>query len=358
MTKKVSGNWGNWGEFWVFLKALEDGRFALSDMTLNPIKGKNIAITKVYREDLIFDVMDSHVSFVPKDGKKIEIKKVDIKSENIKLLNEFNTISEAPFECVQGYEALKLLHQEKLCDTRATRDISFEIVDPLTALHHDAGFSIKTVAKGKPTLFNCNAQSRLIFEIDGFRGDLNDVNKIEGYAKVIQRVNKIIELGGKFSFVSCFGATFQKNLIKIDSQMPELLALAVLANFQVKVKNKRLGDVLQSHHYKALIKNLKIPLEIDDVIFKFKNLLMNVACGMTAAKPWNGITDVDGGLLVVRKDWEVVCFHIFNFGQLQSYLYDNIKFDTPNSRKNNIFGHLYKENGKLLFMLNFQFRWS
>ena len=37
MTKKVSGNWGNWGEFWVFLKALEDGRFALSDMTLSPM---------------------------------------------------------------------------------------------------------------------------------------------------------------------------------------------------------------------------------------------------------------------------------------------------------------------------------
>ena len=45
MTKKVSGNWGNWGEFWVFLKALEDGHFALSDMALNPIKGKNLTIT-------------------------------------------------------------------------------------------------------------------------------------------------------------------------------------------------------------------------------------------------------------------------------------------------------------------------
>ena len=358
MTKKVSGNWGNWGEFWVFLKALEDGHFALSDMALNPIEGKNITIRKVYRENLIFDVTDVNwVSFFPKNGKKIEIKKDDIKSENIKLLDEFNTIRKAPFECSKGYEILNLLHQEKLSDTRDTRDIAFEIVDPLTADHHDAGFSIKTVAKGKPTLFNCSAQSRLIFEIDGFRGNLNDVNEIEGQAKVIHRINKIIELGGKFGFVSCFGDVFQKNLIKIDSQMPELLALAVLANFQVKIKNKKLGDVLQSPKYKELIKNLKIPLEIDDVIFKFKNFLMNAACGMTSAKAWSGNTDVDGGLLVVRNDWEIVCFHIFNFGQLQNYLYENVKFDTPNSRNNNIFGHLYKENGKIFFMLNFQFRW-
>ena len=63
---------------------------------------------------------------------------------------------------------------------------------------------------------------------------------------------------------------------------------------------------------------------------------------MTSAKVWNGNTDVDGGLLVVRRDWEVVCFHIFNFGQLQNYLYDNVKFDTPNSRKNNIFRIVYR----------------
>ena len=34
----------------MFLKALEDGHFALSDMALNPIEGKNITIRKVYRK--------------------------------------------------------------------------------------------------------------------------------------------------------------------------------------------------------------------------------------------------------------------------------------------------------------------
>ena len=87
MTKKVSGNWGNWGEFWVFLKALEDGHFALSDMALNPIKGKYLTIKKVYRENLIFDVTDVNtVSFVAKNGKKIEIKKDDIKCFEISIV--------------------------------------------------------------------------------------------------------------------------------------------------------------------------------------------------------------------------------------------------------------------------------
>ena len=358
MTKKINGNWGNWGEFWVFLKALEDGHFSLSDMSLNPIKGKRISIRKVYRENLVFDVSDHlTISFLPPNGKKIEVKKADLKTNNDQLLKEFSSISKAPFESPKGYEILELLHQEKLSDTRDTRDIAFEIIDPLTAQHHDAGFSIKSVAKGKPTLFNCSAQSRLVFEIEGFTGTLNEINSIQGQSKLIDRINKIAELGGKFSFVSCFGDIFQKNLIKIDSQMPELLALAVLANFQVKVKNKKLGDVLQSAQYNDLVQGIKIPLEIDDIVFKFKNFLMNAACGMTSAKLWNGNTDVDGGLLVVRKDWEVVCFHIFNFGQLQNYLFENVKFDTPNSRNNNIFGELYEENGKMMFMLNFQFRW-
>ena len=47
--KKISGNWGNWGEFWVFLKALENGYF-VRDTDLNPIKNKNILIRKVYRK--------------------------------------------------------------------------------------------------------------------------------------------------------------------------------------------------------------------------------------------------------------------------------------------------------------------
>ena len=358
MTKKISGNWGNWGEFWVFLKALENGYFAFSDTDLNPIKNKSILIRKVYRENLTFDVTGSSaIKFTAPDGASKEIDKADLRTQNIALLKEFNSISTAPFECSNGYYLLNLLHQEKLSDTRDTRDIAFQIVDPLTAQHHDAGFSVKTVAKGKPTLFNCSAQSRLVFEVEGYSGTLSDVNSIAGQAKVINRISKIMELGGKFKFVSCYGDVFQKNLIKIDSQMPELLALAVLANFQVKIRNKKLGDVLNSNVYSRLLEDLKIPLDTDDIIFKFKNFLMNAACGMTSAKVWNGNTDVDGGLLVVRRDWEVVCFHIFNFGQLQNYLYDNVKFDTPNSRKNNIFGELYIEDGKLFFMLNFHFRW-
>ena len=39
--------------------------------------------------------------------------------------------------------------------------------------------------------------------------NLNDVNEIEGQAKY-SPINKIIELGGKFGFVSCFGDVSKK----------------------------------------------------------------------------------------------------------------------------------------------------
>lgn len=85
---------------------------------------------------------------------------------------------------------------------------------------------------------------------------------------------------------------------------------------------------------------------------------------MKAGKLWTGTFNADGGYITVKKDGELLCYHIYNWNDFQDYLISHTKIDRPDSKpKRCNYGTILDgvENGYgngSFIKLNFQIRFS
>ncbi|MDD4541623.1 MAG: HpaII family restriction endonuclease, partial [Eubacteriales bacterium] len=88
---------------------------------------------------------------------------------------------------------------------------------------------------------------------------------------------------------------------------------------------------------------------------KFKKFLTSVALGMRPATMWDGIDEASGGYLIVKKDGNVVAYHLYNRNHFEEYLLKNTKFDTASTSRHD-FGEIYEVDGSNFLNLNLQIR--
>jgi len=138
----------------------------------------------------------------------------------------------------------------------------------------------------------------------------------------------------------------------IDSKLPEILSHILLDFFSSS--NSKLTDLVNT------LSSLN-PLNFDGsnghkfYEYKIKRFLTDIALGMMPSKVWDGKYDATGGYLIIKKDGEVLCYHIYNKNQFEEYLLSNTKLETASSSRHD-FGDIYKEDGELFFKLNLQIR--
>ena len=90
--------------------------------------------------------------------------------------------------------------------------------------------------------------------------------------------------------------------------------------------------------------------------YKIKRLLSDIALGMTPSTVWTGVYDATGGYIVVKDSGDILCYHVYNRNEFESYLLKNTKLDSPSTTKHK-YGVIYRdENQKLFFRLNLQIR--
>ena len=77
--------------------------------------------------------------------------------------------------------------------------------------------------------------------------------------------------------------------------------------------------------------------------------------GFFTGKKWDG-KYVSNGTIVVKENGEQVAFHIVELSELEDYLFENIKFDTPSTTRHRYGGLIVENNGKMYFKLNLQLR--
>lgn len=65
--------------------------------------------------------------------------------------------------------------------------------------------------------------------------------------------------------------------------------------------------------------------------------------------------DANGGYIVVKKDGNVVCYHIYNRNDFEQYLFDYTFFDRASTSRHG-FMSIYKENYIYKINLNLQIR--
>ena len=181
---------------------------------------------------------------------------------------------------------------------------------------------------------------------------LKEINSINDAPQISNRIKKIIELGCKLVLSDIESQNLKLNLQLIDSDLPAILAYLLLIKYSGS--NSRLSELIKEINKQNLL-NYDLSHGHPFYEYKIKNFLTDSALGMTPAVMWKGHYDATGGIIIVREDGELVCYHIYNRNEFQNYLVNNTKLEQASMGRYG-FGNVYEENGKYFLKLNLQIR--
>ena len=134
--------------------------------------------------------------------------------------------------------------------------------------------------------------------------------------------------------------------------MPEIVSEVLLAYYSDK--GSTFPELLQ-HMEDTDVHVLNFKLSTEDYAYKIKALLNNAALGMVPASAWDGTLRAHGGVIVVREDGEIVCYHLYNAEAFRNYLFNNTRMESPSATRHG-YGTVYEGNGEKFIKLNLQVR--
>jgi len=332
MAKKF--NKGEWSELYTLIKILHDKKIYLFDKNLNLLDCYyNViqVLRKENKEEVFYNLLNKSIK-KEYNNKKILILEKKIKKYIDIILSAIQTTKGASFVIPKIENLFKLLQTDSIKEGNSFKkaDIDLVIKDSDSS-KHKIGFSIKSYLGSMPTLLNASKSTNFVFKIAGLKGGISSINKIKTKSKIRDRILSIIKKGGRLSFSKLDSSNFESNLKKVDTQLPKILSVFLLNFFYGN--GSTLEDLLKNIKSQELKKMTK-----NDFAYKMKSFLLGIALGFVPSKKWDGF-DTANGYIIVKKDGDLGCFNVFEKKILASYLYNNIKFDTPSSSRHD-FGYV------------------
>ena len=208
-------------------------------------------------------------------------------------------------------------------------------------------------------------------DLQKFNSETLAISKETNKSKISIRLAELEQMGFDIKFEKIQSENLQLNMKLIDSQLPEILSymvyykyktgVSVLTNLltELKIKNPLSFDISKGHPFYE---------------YKIKNFLTENALGMTPETVWTGLYDATGGIIIVKENGDIVCYHIYNKSEFQNYLLNNTKLEQASTSENENnpgnalpnntiprpkpyhFGWVYKEEEELYIKLNLQIR--
>jgi hypothetical protein len=390
----MKGNIGDWSEIYVFLKLLSEGRLNAADANLNAIPNIYYPIIKIIREEnnllnkkkvTIQREYTTNGDINVFDGGTndllLTLPIADFIQKSQELFNELKIAKGLSFSLPLIEDFLNSIDVKSIkAKSTDKSDIKVVVHDLRTGLKPKLGFSIKSLLGGKSTLFNAGPGTNFIFKIKNSNHLSLNISKIntdtlsqskikKSDRKISLRINEIENLKFKIQFEKIQSDNLYLNLVLIDSQLPEILA-NLIYNFY-KTGKSNVKQLLEEI-------NQQNPLQFDQsrnhpfYEYKIKNFLTEIALGMTPEEMWNGKYDATGGIIIVKKSGDLVCYHIYNKNEFQEYLLSNTFLEQPATseddnnpgfadvlkKKPYKFGWIYEENGNFYIKLNLQIRFK
>jgi hypothetical protein len=373
----MKGNKGEWSEIYAFLKLIADGQLYAADKNLEKIPNLFYPIIKIIRREIEGDyayVLNGNVHVINEKTQEtvISIPTLEFVEQAEILFQKIVAAKGASFEFPEFaafFDKIKI-HKTK-AKSQDKSDITIVIHDVNSGLEPELGFSIKSFVGKNSTLFNAGAGTNFIYKIEGniTNFDFSDLNiqTIKDTGKITHRINQLLSQGLKINFYEIQSDNLHNNLLLIDAHLPNILAEMLLGKYQFKQsKIVDLVNLLNTNN------PLNYPITAHPYYeYKIKRFLTDVALGMTPESIWTGHYDATGGIIVVKNDGEVLCYHIFNRNEFQEYLLNHTKLeqavtsedkDNPGFAKAKSkpyrYGWIYEENGELFIKLNLQIRFS
>lgn len=361
-----SGNRGEWSELYAFIRLLKDGNIFAADEYVNRIESIYFPILKLIRadkENQDVDYLTGKPIRIYKNGDLLE----EISSEEVeknanilfsKIFNDRdNTDGAFSIPDIDSFLDKMRIAQIKSPSTEKI-DIRMQLHDINTGYDSIKGFSIKSDLGQPPTLLNAGKNTRFRYEIAGI--DDNDMEAINSIDKSVSKEYvklRFLELFNRAKNVRYSGMiseVFENNLMLIDSMLPEIYGDFILYHYLT----------MQEPHVDC--ESICKVLEINNPIgyrkkgiytYKIKKLLAASALGMTPGKEWDGNESATGGYIIVKRDGDVLCYHLYNRNFFEEYLLRNTTIDRPSATRYE-YAYVYKDNGKFFIDLNIQIRFK
>lgn len=354
---KMSGNKGEWSELYAFMKLLSQGRVHAANEKVEKIDNVYYPILKIMREedrghriDYVIDYDNVNVNIQSRTIMVISRKELDDCANT--LLKEISN-NNGSFEL---QEIAKFANGIKVTKIKApssdTTDISMQISDIHTNYIRDVGFSIKSELGNAPTLLNAGKTTNFIYKVTGITDNqAEEINAIDTITKIKDKIKAIKRYGGVISYTDMEHKGFKRNLIMVDSSMPEIIGNMLQYYYEEEIKE---CDRL------VALAGQRDPLNYGDSMmyeYKFKKFLCACALGLKPAKKWDGIDQANGGYIIVKADGEILAYHIYNRNFFEEYLLNNTILEKASTSRHDYMS-LYKENGEMFIKFNLQVRFK
>jgi len=358
-------NKGEWSELYAFARLLKDGKIYAADEYANRVNDVYFPIIKLVRSD----DGDQDIYYHP--GDKICIYKngillgevdTDYLDENIIIL--FNSIfkggeEKGAFEIPELNSFLETFMISRIKSPSDEKiDIRMQIHDIKTGFSPEVGFSVKSDVGNAPTLLNAGTNTRFRYQVFGINdGDMNEINSIDKskekeYMKA--RFRELFNRASSVKYYKMLDSTFENNLMLIDSMLPEIYGYFILYHFMTMSEKHIDCEAL------CTLLERENPLGYSRPNFytyKIKKMLCASALGMTPGKAWDGYEAATGGYIIVKRDGEVLCYHIYNRNFFESYLLKNTTIDRPSASRHD-YAYVFKEGDKYFIDMNIQIRFK
>ena len=358
----ITGNKGEWSEIYTLFKLLGDGVVYAGDADMNRISTLFYPIISVIRQE------EKRMKYNPETKSKVvvvyagenEVMRVPMEDFAKKAIDLLDKIKHAEGRAF-SLESIEAFMNSVMCYTLKAKssdktDIKLVVHDLRTGTRPVLGFSIKSQLGSSSTLLNPSDATLFTYRVVGHEPisdeDIVRINAIESEG---DRLKELMLTGFKLEYYATEHETFENNLMVVDSFMPQIIAQALVNHYTFGINGieESISQIAMANPVGYTVRDVENFYRI-----KFKNLLVNVALGMTPAKEWDGKYEANGGYLVVKKDGDIVCYHFYDRNQLEDYLIKNTNFDNP-SRSRYHYGSIYRgEDGKAYLKLCLQIRFK
>ena len=352
----VTGNKGEWSEFYTFLQLLAEGKLYAANDRMEKDTNIYFPILKIIRQEepdkiieFCIDGQNVNVVFENQTQKTIQSSVLGIYASHI--LSGIKNGGDRAFEISESAKIMSDLECNKIkAPSTDKADITLQLLDIHTGYSPICKFSIKSELGHAPTLLNAGKTTNFVYEIPGIsEEDMNRINALDNpKSKILDRISAIQEISS-LHFVKTANSLFSRNLQLLDSMMEQIIAEALLIYYQ--------GG-------SSSIKQIVSQLEKENPLgfsgngfyeYKFKKFLSSVALGLVPSKPWDGRDEANGGYIVINEKGDVVTYHIYNRNIFEDYLFENTKFERASTTRHE-YAQIYKDSDKYYINLNLQIR--
>lgn len=380
----IKGNKGEWSELYVLVTLLAEGKLHQSDVNLEKDHKNIYEVIKAFKAERDYSLEFERNGEVTINKVTGEQKTVvtrftfdELKAVSTILYEGIKSGKGRSFAIIEAEEFIQDAYIQKLkADPSVKADIQLRIYDHRLAKETDLGFSIKSLIGGDSTLFNTGVGNNFIFSTDQKLSETVSSFNQRTYkapgnlSKLTVRLNELEKESIVLDYETIQSNQLWRNLKMIDGDLPEILAWALYYRWSSrKSKLNEVAEILEDKDPMNFYNGQKSTQKFYE--YKIKRFLTEAAMGMTSETPWNGEYDSFGGVIIAKKDGDILCFHVYDFNLFRNYLINNTFFEQPSTGEDSNnpgnpkstgkkyhYGWLYEENNRLKYKINLQIRFT